>query len=78
MNRPRRKGSDLFAVPPFEDDDQRRSATVVRAVVIVQAIGVAGYGLAVHDNAPLLPIEQLGMVVYLSLLLISVVAVRLD
>ncbi len=75
MNQSRRKGSDLFAVPPFEDDDQRRSAAVVRAVVLVQAIGVIGYGIVVHDSTPLLPIEQLGMLVYLSLMLVSVVAV---
>ena len=75
MSRARRLGSDLFAVPPFEEDDNRRSAAVLRAVLLVQVVAVSFYGPAVHQLAPLSTGEQAGMVAYVALLLFALACV---
>lgn|GEM_PF-986749 len=75
MSRARRLGSDLFAVPPFEEDDNRRSAAVLRAVLVVQVVAVTFYGPAIHQLSPLSTPEQAGMVSYVALLLFALACV---
>lgn len=41
----RRLGSDVFKVPPFEEDDTQRTAATLQAVLIVHVVAVIAYGL---------------------------------
>jgi signal transduction histidine kinase len=41
----RRLGSDVFKVPPFEEDDAQRTSATLQAVLVVHVVAVVAYGL---------------------------------
>ena len=52
----RRLGSDVFKVPPFEEDDAQRTSATLQTVLLVHVVAVIIYGLVAwrfHGIAPL-------------------------
>lgn len=51
MSPHRRRGSDLFTPPRFEDDDVRRSSSVLLAVFVWQALFTSVYGILLAQRS---------------------------
>ena len=75
MNR-RRPGSDLFSIPPFEENDVRRNASVLQTVLAVQAISITGYAVWLAATHALHQFELPAIAVFVALMVVALALVR--
>jgi PAS domain S-box-containing protein len=73
---PRRLGSELFSIPPFEEDDVRRNASVLQTVLAVQALAMGAYAAWLISAVDLHPAELPVISVFVTLMLVALALVR--
>jgi PAS domain S-box-containing protein len=71
-----RTPSDLFSIPPFEEDDVRRNASVLQWVLAIQAVGIGSYSIWLAATLALHPLELPSIGVFVTLMVSALVLVR--
>ncbi len=72
----RRRGSDVFKTPPFEDDDAQRTSSTLLAVLAVHCVSVIGYALVSLRWHGLTPREVGFVTAFCSLQIVAMLMVR--
>jgi PAS domain S-box-containing protein len=72
----RRRRSDLFTPPQFEDDDVRRSSSVLLAVFMVQAILIGCYGILLSQLTEDSGGQLVGIGAFAALQVLAAILVR--
>ena len=72
----RRLGSDVFKVPPFEEDDTQRTSATLQAVLVVHTVSVIAYGLVTWHFQGVQAVEVCLVATYCAALLVCMAVVR--
>jgi PAS domain S-box-containing protein len=76
MSSGRRVSSDLFSIPPFEEDDVRRNGSVLQTVLAIQSVGIGAYSIWLASTYSLHPAELPSIGVFVTLMVAALVMVR--